>query len=94
MFEAAADNRTDEHEYESSLKRMQEAIKGMLDRLDDRERLIITSRFGLGGTAERTLEQLGRELGLTMERVRQIEYRGVEKLRKIAGEQKLELPML
>ena len=94
MFEAAADNRTDEHEYESSLKRMQEAIKGMLDRLDDRERLIITSRFGLGGHAERTLEQLGRELGITKERVRQIESRGVDKLRKMAGEQKLELPML
>ncbi|MFO0889100.1 MAG: sigma-70 family RNA polymerase sigma factor [Isosphaeraceae bacterium] len=94
MFEAAADNRTDEHEYESSLKRMQEAIKGMLDRLDDRERLIITSRFGLGGNAERTLEQLGRELGITKERVRQIESRGVDKLRKIAGEQRLELPML
>ena len=30
MFEAAADNRTDEHEYESALKRMQEAVKGML----------------------------------------------------------------
>jgi len=94
MFEAAADNRTDEHEYESTLKRMQEAIKGMLDRLDDRERLIITSRFGLGGAAERTLEQLGKELGITKERVRQIESRGVDKLRKIAGEQRLELPML
>ncbi|APW61078.1 sigma-70 family RNA polymerase sigma factor [Paludisphaera borealis] len=94
MFEAAADNRMDEHEYESALKRMQEAIKGMLDRLDDRERLIITSRFGLGGAAERTLEQLGRELGITKERVRQIESRGVDKLRKIAGEQKLDLPML
>ena len=73
---------------------MQEAIKGMLDRLDDRERLIITSRFGLGGAAEQTLEQLGRELGITKERVRQIESRGVDKLRKIAGEEKLELPML
>ena len=38
MFEAAADNRTDEHEYESALKRMQEAVKGMLGRLDERER--------------------------------------------------------
>ncbi|WP_165069495.1 sigma-70 family RNA polymerase sigma factor [Paludisphaera rhizosphaerae] len=94
MFEAAADNRIDEHEYESALKRMQEAIRGMLDRLDDREKLIITSRFGLGGTAERTLEQLGRELGITKERVRQIESRGVDKLRRIAGEQKLDLPML
>ncbi|MGZ3379228.1 MAG: sigma factor-like helix-turn-helix DNA-binding protein [Isosphaeraceae bacterium] len=48
----------------------------------------------MGGAAERTLEQLGKELGITKERVRQIESRGVDKLRKIAGDQKLELPML
>ena len=59
MFEAAADNRTDEHEYESALKRMQEAIKGMLDRLDDRERLIITSRFGLGGASRTNARATG-----------------------------------
>jgi len=94
MFEAAADNRTDEHEYESALKRMQEAVKGMLGRLDDRERRIIISRYGLGGVSEQTLEQLGRELGITKERVRQIESRAQEKLRKIANEEKLDLPML
>jgi RNA polymerase sigma factor (sigma-70 family) len=94
MFEAAADNRTDEHEYESALKRMQEAVKGMLGRLDERERKIIISRFGLGGASEQTLEQLGRELGITKERVRQIESRAQDKLRKIANEEKLDLPML
>ena len=47
MFEAAADNRTDEHEYESAQKRKQEAVKGMLGRLDDRERRIIISRYGI-----------------------------------------------
>ena len=94
MFEAAADNRTDEHEYESALKRMQEAVKGMLGRLDDRERKIIISRFGLGGASEQTLEQLGRELGITKERVRQIESRAQDKLRRIASEEKLDLPML
>ena len=93
MFEAAADTRGDEHEYESSVKRMQEAVKGMLGRLDDRERKIIISRFGLGGANEQTLEQLGREMGITKERVRQIESRAQDKLRKIAGEAKLELPM-
>ena len=75
MFEAAADNRTDEHEYENALKRMQEAVKGMLGHLDDRERRIIISRYGLNGASEQTLEQLGRELGITKERVRQIESR-------------------
>ena len=75
MFEAAADNRTDEHEYENALKRMQEAVKGMLGHLDDRERRIIISRYGLNGASDQTLEQLGRELGITKERVRQIESR-------------------
>jgi RNA polymerase primary sigma factor len=94
MFEAAADNRIDEHEYESAQRRMQEAVKGMLGRLDDRERRIIISRFGINGANEQTLEQLGRELGITKERVRQIESRAQDKLRKIAGEEKLDLPML
>ena len=94
MFEAAADNRTDEHEYESSQKRMQEAVKGMLGRLDDRERRIIVSRYGLNGASEKTLEQLGRELGITKERVRQIESRAQDKLRRFANEEKLDLPML
>ena len=94
MFEAAADTRTDEHEYESAQKRNQEAVKGMLGRLDDRERRIIVSRFGINGASEQTLEQLGRELGITKERVRQIESRAQEKLRRIAIEEKLDLPML
>ena len=55
---------------------------------------IIISRFGLGGASEQTLEQLGRELGITKERVRQIESRAQDKLRKIASEEKLDLPML
>jgi RNA polymerase primary sigma factor len=94
MFEAAADTRTDEHEYESAQKRNQEAVKGMLGRLDDRERRIIISRFGINGAGEQTLEQLGKELGITKERVRQIESRAQDKLRKYAIEEKLDLPML
>ena len=90
LFEAAADNRTDEHEYESTQRRMRDAVKGMLGRLDDRERRIIVSRFGLDGVGEQTLEQLGKELGVTKERVRQLEARAQSKLRKIAVEEKVE----
>jgi len=90
LFEAAADNRSDEHEYESAHKRMRDAVKGMLGRLDDRERRIIISRFGLDGASEQTLESLGRELGVTKERVRQLEARAQNKLRKIAIEERLE----
>lgn len=94
MFEAAADNRSDEHEQEKAQKQQQDAVKGMLGRLDERERRIIISRFGIGGVDEQTLEQLGRELGITKERVRQIESRAQDKLRRIAIEEKLDLPML
>jgi RNA polymerase sigma factor (sigma-70 family) len=93
MFEAAADNRTDEHEYENAQKRMQDAVKGMLGKLDDRERKIIVSRYGINGASEQTLEQLGKEFGITKERVRQLESRAQDKLRRIAGEEKLDLPM-
>jgi RNA polymerase primary sigma factor len=90
LFEAAADNRSDEHEYESAQRRMRDAVKGMLGRLDDRERRIIVSRFGLDGASEQTLESLGKELGVTKERVRQLEARAQSKLRKIAIEERLE----
>ncbi len=91
MFEAAADNRTDEYEYEEAQRRNREAIDGILCRLDDRERRIIVSRFGLNGAGEQTLEQLGRELGITKERVRQIESRAQDKLRKFAVEQRIDM---
>ncbi len=94
MFETAADNRSDEHEYESAVKRVRETVNGLLGKLDARERRVLESRFGLGGAAEQTLEQLGRELGVTKERVRQIESRAQDKLRKIAGENHLDLAAL
>ena len=84
MFEDTADPRCDEQEYESDRRCTQEAVQGLLGRLDDRERRILVNRYGLGGAGELTLEQLGRELGITKERVRQIESRAQDKLRKFA----------
>jgi RNA polymerase primary sigma factor len=92
MFEAARDDRGDVYEQESDHRRSQEIVRGILGRLDDRERRILIGRYGIGGTAKQTLEQLGCELGITKERVRQIESRAREKLRKIALEQKLDPP--
>jgi RNA polymerase primary sigma factor len=92
MFDAATDHRTDEREYEVAQERNQQTVKGLLSRLNERERRVLMSRFGLEGTLEQTLEQLGRELGVTKERVRQIESRAQEKLRRIAIEENLELP--
>jgi RNA polymerase sigma factor (sigma-70 family) len=49
--------------------------------LDDRERTILTLRFGLDGGGERTLEEVAEHFGLTRERIRQIEARAMSKLR-------------
>jgi RNA polymerase sigma factor (sigma-70 family) len=49
--------------------------------LDDRERMILTLRFGLDGGGERTLEEVAEFFGLTRERIRQIEARAMSKLR-------------
>ena len=91
MFESAADTRSDEHEIEFAARRVRETVNVMLGKLDARERRVLESRYGLGGASEQTLEQLGRELGITKERVRQIESRAQEKLRKIADAEALDL---
>jgi RNA polymerase sigma factor (sigma-70 family) len=49
--------------------------------LDERERTILTLRFGLDGGGERTLEEVAEHFGLTRERIRQIEARAMSKLR-------------
>ena len=58
-------------------------LESMLDRLDGRERMIVRARYGLDGP-ERTLRQLALSLGVSAERVRQIERRALDKLREAA----------
>ena len=55
-------------------------LLGRLDRLDDRERTIVSLRFGLDGDDPMTLKEVGKRLGVTREWVRKIEVRAVKKL--------------
>jgi RNA polymerase primary sigma factor len=56
--------------------------KAMLEELDEKEQGVIKMRFGLDGEEPRTLQDIGQELGLSRERIRQIESKAKEKLRR------------
>ena len=60
-------------------------INSLLDNLSTREKLVIQLRFGLSDGKNRTLEEIGKMLGLTRERIRQIEKKAINKLRGIDG---------
>ena len=59
-------------------------LRGALEALDPRMRHVLLRRFGLDGEQPQTLEDLGSELGITRERVRQIETRALRQLRNVA----------
>jgi RNA polymerase primary sigma factor len=56
-------------------------LAGALDELNPRMRRVLSLRFGLDGEAPRTLEEVGSQLGITRERVRQLETRALRELR-------------
>ncbi|MFI5047080.1 MAG: RNA polymerase sigma factor RpoD [Acidimicrobiia bacterium] len=66
-----------------------EAIEEALEELNDRERAVVRLRFGLDDGQVRTLEEVGREFGVTRERIRQIESKTLAKLRHPTRSQRL-----
>jgi RNA polymerase sigma factor (sigma-70 family) len=93
LFAAAPDTRTDEQEVVASAEQAAHRVNRLLEYLDPRERQIIRMRAGLDeGNKPMTLEEIGNEIGITKERVRQLNVRIMAKLRTIAKEQHMELP--
>ena len=69
--------------------RMRSGVGALIGCLTPREQLILRLRYGLGGEEEHTLEQIGQSLGLSRERVRQLEARALKKLRETQPAQRL-----
>lgn len=92
FFDIAPDNRTDEQELLNTAEQATHKVNRLLQYLEPREREIIRMRAGLdSGHEGMTLEKIGEKLGITKERVRQLNVRAMKKLRSLAEGQKEEM---
>lgn len=89
---------TDEHlncpEEQTQDDDMQQSIVKWLEQLNPKQREVLARRFGLLGYEPATLEEVGEEIGLTRERVRQIQVEGLKRLREMLTQQGLSLETL
>jgi RNA polymerase primary sigma factor len=76
-------------EDQASAELLKSHLSEVLDTLNDREKKVLRLRFGLEDGRQRTLEEVGREFGVTRERIRQIEAKALRKLRHPTRSKKL-----
>ncbi len=75
---------------QTSQRLLKENVQEVMNGLSDRERRVLEMRFGLHGEKPMTLEEVGREFGVTRERIRQIEAKALRKLRHPSSKKKLQ----
>lgn len=75
-------NHTPENEYAEQAAG--ELLGHWLDLLPEQQRIVVEHRFGLHGKGRRTLEEVGQLLGVTRERVRQVQLAALTRLREIS----------
>jgi RNA polymerase primary sigma factor len=84
--ELIEDTKTDAPDDQTALRLRSKEVGDALGQLNPRMRLVLTRRFGLDGQPPQTLEEVGVGLGITRERVRQLESRALRQLRTVAPE--------
>ena len=70
---------------------LEKEILSVLDTLDDREKFVIINYFGFQGKEQKNLQEIGNDLNITSERVRQIKDRALQRLRHVTRSQLLKI---
>ncbi len=94
LLDVIADEKSDGPEGDLQSEDMSNNIINWLNELNSKQKEVIARRFGLMGYEAETLENVGREIGLTRERVRQIQVEGLKRLRDILSHQNLSIEAL
>ncbi|WP_159818652.1 RNA polymerase sigma factor RpoS [Colwellia sp. 20A7] len=94
LLDVIADNNSNGPEGDLQSEDMSKNIVNWLNELNSKQKEVIARRFGLMGYEAETLENVGIEIGLTRERVRQIQVEGLKRLRDILSQQNLSIEAL
>jgi RNA polymerase primary sigma factor len=78
------DSHTVEPDEQTAVRSRSRELADAMERLNPRMRFVVAQRFGLDGAKPQTLEEVGADLGITRERVRQLEARALRELRSVA----------
>lgn len=89
ILETIADERSTDPSEELQQNNILSSLDRWIDDLPEKQREVLSRRFGLRGHETSTLEDVGREIGLTRERVRQIQVEALKRLREIMEKQGL-----
>jgi RNA polymerase nonessential primary-like sigma factor len=94
LLEALADKESCEPAKDLEDNSMYQRLMGCMKHLNDKQQAILAQRFGLYGYEESTLEEVGREVGLTRERVRQIQVEALKQLKEMMENQGIQAEIL
>jgi RNA polymerase nonessential primary-like sigma factor len=94
LIDSIADKVTTNPEESLETQRLHETLEQCLNELNEKQREVLCRRFGLAGYDRQTLEEVGIAVGLTRERVRQIQMSGLKALREILSKRGLDSSMI